>query len=298
MKTAISHKESLAVLRDSVGSFGFAGNAGVTSKVPVGSDAPMGSPVEQVPLGSDHPMFCIECDTCQLPAVEEIPFTTFRHAGEEMAGPWYACERCSALIAQRATKRLIAIMLDNPDFPPELQGRFAVSWKPRLKKLYASRTGASLPIGGLPTSNPFGLPPATLRRSNLSPWDRASKQFDFAKARPGFTVTPSFIIDNSPSAETESPLFRATSCVLRNKALELVAFLTYFPEGSPRGKRFGEYELYVNPTFRRAGNGLRMLAYADRRFQLDFTIQSYTVPGRLLALSYLESRDNFTKAIA
>jgi GNAT superfamily N-acetyltransferase len=73
---------------------------------------------------------------------------------------------------------------------------------------------------------------------------------------------------------------------------ELIGFLRHHPNGDQPGCKIpGEHTFHVQVAHRGRGIGRSLLAEADRRWNLDFSIQSYTMAGRALAVSYLVAKE-------
>ena len=238
----------------------------------------------------------VTCDVCDNLATVELPFKEFDLDGATMESPWLACERCRDLIARRSTKQLIEIVVGQVRPSTEFRPFIERTWKYISKKLFTSLTGEVHLVGDTPAESPWGLPPATLRDSDIVPWEVVSKNFEAIPGKPGVTVMPAVAVGHSDSGAFE--VFDTSMIILRGDNLDPVGILTYFPSGSPNGKNHGEYEILVNPEYRRLGIGMSLLKVADDHFGLDFEVQHFTVAGRALAHAYLESRDLSTTATA
>lgn len=297
MKKDISHQEQL---QNYLRAAGAAGNAAPNSDGGALAEIAAVAPsvgianlyLEALAQVDEGPL----CTFCQELATVELPIKEFDFDAGTVKGPWLACEQCHGLITHRSLRKLVEIGVSGSSISAESQPLLAKTLKYFLKKLFASLTGEVRLVGDSPSESPWGLPPATLRESDLLPWNLVRRQMERTSGKPGVNVMPTFAIGRPGSGK--SGVFRTYSVVLRGEDLSVVGFLTIYPFGSPNGKNLGEYEIYVDPNCRRMGLGMHLLRIADEEFGLDFTVQHYTVAGRALAHSYLQDRDLTVAATA
>lgn len=78
-------------------------------------------------------------------------------------------------------------------------------------------------------------------------------------------------------------------CLLyRNDAGQLIGILNYYPQNIGVWEKKGNVNIWVKPTHQHCGVASRLLAEADRRWQIDFEQQRYTPAGLALVRKYLE----------
>ncbi len=133
----------------------------------------------------------------------------------------------------------------------------------------------------------FGLPPAIVH--TMSPFEYVAG--DLARTgEPGIhdeTCGDGRVVVMTPLGRTPARIFILAA---RNERGRVVGHLSYYPEGVISRYKPGEYSMNVWLGARRQGVGLALLTEADRRWDLDFTIQKYTEAGRALVVKYLTGK--------